>query len=117
MARNQGIKSRNLVSKPVRIGAGAKAVRPGGAAQIGVSVGTHVTEKRKETKYRGERVFGGGVMPSKFGNEVATNVGGGGPGKGRVLYGQAGSQGQHGSVNLSGPRIANTRGECPDSKR
>jgi hypothetical protein len=34
-----------------------------------------------------------------LGNAVATNVNGGGPGKGRVLYGQSGYQAQHsGSV-------------------
>jgi hypothetical protein len=34
---------------------------------------------------------------------VALNVGGGGCGTGRTLYGQSGSQGQHGSVNPGNP--------------
>ena len=39
-----------------------------------------------------------GVGATKLGNEVALNVGGGGPGAGRTLYGQSGVQGQHGPV-------------------
>jgi hypothetical protein len=34
----------------------------------------------------------------KLGNEVALNVGPGGCGTGRTLYGQSSSQGQHGPV-------------------
>jgi hypothetical protein len=39
-----------------------------------------------------------------LGNQVAGNVGGGGPGKGRVLYGQSGLQGQHGAPAPGNPR-------------
>jgi hypothetical protein len=34
----------------------------------------------------------------ELGNSKALDVGGGGPGKGRVLYGQSGTQAQHGPV-------------------
>jgi hypothetical protein len=37
-------------------------------------------------------------MSVPFGNEVALNVGKGGCGTGRTLYGQAGTQGTHGDV-------------------
>jgi len=39
----------------------------------------------------------GGVGAVPLGNEVALNVKGGGPGKGYVQHGQAGSQGCHGT--------------------
>ena len=39
-----------------------------------------------------------GVGATKLGNEVALNVGSGGPGAGRTLYGQSGTNAQHGPV-------------------
>jgi hypothetical protein len=52
------------------------------------------------TSYRGEPLHNPerNFHPVKLGNEVALNVGPGGCGTGRTLYGQAGSQGQHGAV-------------------
>ena len=99
-----GIKSRNVVEKGVRTGRGAKAQSPAAVNQIGVKVGSHVTNKG-DTGYRGEDLVRGpgyNVAPG-FGNEVALNVGGGGPGKGRVLHGQAGSQGCHGTPAPGNP--------------
>jgi hypothetical protein len=52
------------------------------------------------TGYRGEQKFSGqNFQPVPFGNQVALNVGPGGCGTGRTLYGQAGSQGSHGPTN------------------
>jgi hypothetical protein len=45
------------------------------------------------------------------------NVGAGGPGVGRNLYGKSGLQGTYGAVNRGEGRIANTKGQWPDSKR
>jgi hypothetical protein len=70
----------------VRTGAPNKAVRPGWAGQIGTSVGTHITAKRTESSYRGVGMKGGAAIPSKLGNELALNVGAGGPGTGRQVY-------------------------------
>jgi hypothetical protein len=42
MGRNQGIKSKNVVHKPVRTGPGAKAVNVKWPAQVGVSRGNRV---------------------------------------------------------------------------
>jgi hypothetical protein len=39
-----------------------------------------------------------------FGNQVALNVKGGGPGTGRTLHGQSGTQGTHGPTNPGSPR-------------
>jgi hypothetical protein len=41
-----------------------------------------------------------------MGNEIALNVGKGGPGTGRTLYGQCGTQGQHPNGNPNGkPKV------------
>jgi hypothetical protein len=95
------------VEPRVRTGGGSRGTHPGGVAQLGQHVGDKATHGNpKGTGYRGEplhnnRSFQSGV---KFGNEVALNVGKGGPGTGRTLYGQAGSQGTHGSTNPGNPR-------------
>jgi hypothetical protein len=111
-----GPKSKNVVEPRVRTGSGSHGTRPGGAASIGQSYGSHVTNK-DDTGYRGpkfhsERNF----QPVPFGNEVALNVGKGGCGTGRTLYGQAGSQGTHGATNPGRPGLPSTRGQWPDSK-
>ena len=93
-----GIASKQHVSIPVRTGTGSRDVMPGGAAQLGQKQGDHVT-REGSTGYRGEPLHSGrSFNPTKFGNELAGNVGKGGPGAGRTLYGQSGSQGRHGPV-------------------
>jgi hypothetical protein len=86
-----GPKSRQVTQKPVRTGNPNRAVRPGFAGQIGTSIGTHVTERRRETDYRGERMKGGAAIASKLGNQVAaeTTCGVGGS---RTIY-KSGGQG------------------------
>jgi hypothetical protein len=103
-----GIGSKNVVRKPVRTGAGAKAAHKAGVAQLGQHVGDHVT-KSGATGYRGEPLYGGaGYNPVKYGNEVALNVGGGGAGKGRTVY-KSGSQ--QGLQTRSLPTGRDTLGE------
>ena len=96
--------SKNIVHKPVKTGAGSKSTSPGAVGQIGQSQGSHVTNKG-DTGYRGE-IFHKppNFQPVPFGNETALNVKGGGPGKGRTLYGQSGSQGCHGQPAQGSPR-------------
>jgi hypothetical protein len=91
-----GYGSRQYVEKPVRIGTGSHATTPGYAGQLGQKQGSHVTS-HDDSDYRGEIMHRGGTLPTKFGNEKALDVGGGGCGTGRTLYGQAGSQGTHGT--------------------
>src|SRR5215468_9555221 len=94
-----GYGSRQHVEKPVKTGTGPQSARPAGVAQIGIMWGDHVTNKGGQG-YTGERLHHDNrtFQPVKFGNEVALNVGQGGCGTGRTLYGQAGSQGTHGDV-------------------
>jgi hypothetical protein len=84
------------------------SARPAGVAQIGVSWGNHQTALGgSTTKYSGERLHNPERNPSMsvpFGNEKALDVGKGGCGTGRTLYGQAGSQDTHGSTNPGSPR-------------
>jgi hypothetical protein len=94
-----GINSRVNVTKPVRTGQPATKISPKGVSQYGSSIGNHATDSGRmlrggvETPHLGPMSGPGSV---KLGNEVAMNVGGGGPGSGRVLYGQSGTNQQYG---------------------
>jgi len=102
-----GYGSRPHVEKSVRTGGGSKSTRPAGVSQIGYQVGDHTTNRPGSRGYRGEKLHGPAernFQPVKFGNEVALNVGKGGCGTGRTLYGQAGTQGTHGLTNPGNPR-------------
>jgi hypothetical protein len=92
-----GIKSRVNVEKPVRTGKGARAIVPAGASQLGARQGNHITDGGS-TPYGGVQLYsrGPGYNKSQYGNEVALNVKGGGPGVGYKQYGQSGSQGTYG---------------------
>jgi hypothetical protein len=102
----------------VRVGDRARAGNVRGVSQIGQSLGNHVTETARkgqpvENLYGAKQPAGGpGGVP--LGNQVALNVGKGGCGAGRNLYGQSGTQGVQGPVNPGGGRIANTKGSWPD---
>jgi hypothetical protein len=99
-----GYGSRPHVEKSVRTGSGSHGTNVGAVGQLGQKVGDHVT-RQGSTGYRGEPFHSGrSFNPTKFGNEVALNVGKGGCGTGRTLYGQAGSQGTHGATNPGSPR-------------
>ena len=94
-----GYGSRPHVEKSVRTGTGSRGTHPGGVAQLGQHTGDHTTNRPGSSGYRGEPLHNDrNFQPVKFGNELATNVGKGGPGAGRTLYGQSGQQGQHGPV-------------------
>ena len=74
------------VSASVRTGTGSKGSTPAAAAQIGAS-----------TAFRKDQVDAGPAYnPTKYGNEVALNVGKGGPGTGHTVM-PCGSQGTHGT--------------------
>jgi hypothetical protein len=109
-----GIASRVNTQPSVRTGSGSHSTRPAGVAQLGQKQGSHVT-RGGESDYRGERLHNDrSFQPVPFGNEVALNVGKGGPGAGRTLYGQSGQQGCHGQPAQGGPKITNTKGQWPD---
>jgi hypothetical protein len=87
----------------------SQRVNPGGADQQGQAMGNHSTDSGKALRNPATPLSAGtfgGPGSTKLGNEVALNVGGGGPGAGRTLYGQSGVQGQHGPVNPGKPTPA-----------
>jgi hypothetical protein len=92
------------VQPSVRTGTGSHSTRPAGVNMLGAMQGNKVTSQKGTTPYTGERLHNDrNFQPVKFGNEVALNVGKGGCGTGRKLYGQAGSQGTHGNTNPGNP--------------
>jgi hypothetical protein len=82
--------SRNNRQVGNRTGVGGRIVNPRAVSQIGQSLGNHSTEKSGRTNPT-EKMYGANTQPVPFGNEVALNVGGGGPGKGRNLWGKSGT--------------------------
>jgi hypothetical protein len=89
-----GLKSRQVVEKPVRTGAGAKAISQRFVSRIGASQGNKVTEQSGTLNIdRPGPYKGTGFQSVKFGNEVALNVGGGGPGSGRQIFRSASQHG------------------------
>lgn len=91
-----GITGKNVTQKPVRYGDRARAMSPKGVSQIGSQRGNHATNragllKRDVERTQGELKPAGGPGGVMLGNEVAKNVGKGGPGAGRVVM-RSGSQ-------------------------
>lgn len=91
------------------VGRPSTRISPAGVSQMGGSYGNHSMDSggKKLTKsiepVRGGALPKGGPGGVPLGSEVATNVGGGGPGKGRTLYGQGGTQGCHGAPDPGNP--------------
>jgi hypothetical protein len=109
MAKNKpagGLGSRVVTKQSVRNGMPARNQSPRGVSQIGSSMGNHATEGGGKTLKGGVEQVQRGVIPGvgsvKLGNEVAKNVGGGGPGTGRVVMG-CGTQGMHGPAAPGNP--------------
>lgn len=101
-----------------RLGRGAQEMRPRGVSQIGESIGNKSTETGKVKGIPSEKIQGKSLpagLSVELGNSRALNVGGGGPGAGRKLYGQSGSNRQYGTSPAGLPRIADTRGQWPDT--
>jgi hypothetical protein len=97
-----GIKSRNVVHKPVRTGAAREHIQKAGVAQLGQMQGNHATNKGA-TNYKGVGLIGPkSPIRVPLGNEVALNVDGGGPGKGRTIY-ETGTQCQTGAPAQGNP--------------
>jgi hypothetical protein len=104
-ARSGGGSTMNKnVSPPVRTGSPSKGSSPGAADQIGASTAFKKDQVDARPGYDG----------AKYGNEVALNVGKGGPGTGRTIM-PCGSQGMHGLANQgesprNAPRGIDSRG-------
>jgi hypothetical protein len=97
-----GIASKQHVSKPVRTGAPRERVIVAGVAQLGQRQGNKAMGKAERLDYSGVPIFSGQGYPSKLGNSVALNVGGGGPGTGRTIY-KTGTQCMTGAPDKGDP--------------
>ena len=86
-----GLTSNKLVTKREATREAPRIRRVGEAAvaDIGSMKGNH--SENRTLPYSARPLYGGNGYPTKLGNELATNVSGGGPGKGRVVH-RAGSQ-------------------------
>jgi hypothetical protein len=87
---------------------------PTNDVRLGESVGNKATDSSKMLRKSADPVRkgsfpAGSVGAVKLGNELAGNVGGGGPGTGREVM-RSGTQGQHGNAN---PGIARPGADKP----
>jgi len=101
-----GITSNKLVHPGVRTGAPREGINPGYAGQIGGALGNKVMNQGKPVTGAAEPMYGVAPYKSALGNEVAGNVGKGGPGTGRTVH-RSGSQAQHGAAtgNVGKPSL------------
>jgi hypothetical protein len=99
-----GITSNKFVQPNIRTGSPNKGSSPGSADQIGQSVAFKREEVERGRAYPG----------TKLGNEVALNIGKGGPGAGRTTH-PCGSQGRHGPPVAGEPRQGSTADVGPRS--
>jgi hypothetical protein len=119
-----GIKSRNVVHKPVKTGVGARGVNVKWPAQVGVSRGNRVQGGVEggrggvlpvPGKIIAEPYKGTSFRPVKQGNEIAAATKCG-PGGSREVF-KTGTQQTFGAVNPGRPKLTNTKNQWPDSKR
>jgi hypothetical protein len=88
------------VRTPIRTGPpNTKVISPSAAANIGNSKGNHASDGAggRSLQRPSDPLVQGTRPQVPMGNEVAKNVGRGGPGAGRTIH-ATGSQGQHGPV-------------------
>jgi len=89
--------SKKQVNTPVRYGQPAKVVSPGGADQLGQAMGAKRVGGRITNENSASPLYQGnlaGPGSQKLGNELAGNVGKGGPGAGRTVMAR-GTQSHH----------------------
>jgi hypothetical protein len=103
-----GIGSRVVKEVGYRTGKPATRISPGGASQIGESVGNKATDSNRMLRKSADPVRegsfpAGSIGAVKLGNEVARNVCGGGPGKGRELLGKSGTNQVYGAPAQGNP--------------
>jgi hypothetical protein len=95
---SQGLQSSKLVKPPVRTGKAATGVRPGYPDNLGNMRGNHVTGQGSVPANLTPMQTVKPPISVPLGNAIATNVGAGGPGTGRVVR-PTGTQGQWGAAN------------------
>jgi hypothetical protein len=96
-----GINTKQHVRVGVRVGpASTQKVSPEAVSAIGNQRGNHtMAGTAPMSKAMPPALIRGNAVQVPLGNDLARNVGRGGPGVGYVKHGQSGSQGFHGSPN------------------
>ncbi len=89
-----GPASKQVKQVSVKTGGPNRAKSPAAVNQMGNHLGNPNAVAKLDV---------GKALPSKLGNEKARDVGVGGPGKGRTLYGQSGTNKQYGNGGPSRP--------------
>lgn len=90
-----GIASRVVTRPTVRGGAAsANKISPGAVSMIGISRGDHASDPAKTVKLTPQPLVTSQLNSVALGNSLAKNVGAGGPGRGRKVFG-SGSQGRY----------------------
>jgi hypothetical protein len=94
-----GIRSNKLVRPGVRVGpASTNKIDPRGVSQYGYATGSRLERSGSYTTDNTALPVNAGTMSQvRLGNDVARNVGKGGPGTGRTVY-RSGYQATHGPV-------------------
>jgi hypothetical protein len=96
-----GITSNKLVHPGVKSGSpNLNAYSPRGVSQLGYSPGSTLSKTGAFTTQNSALPLSEGQMRDfvPMGNALTNNVGKGGPGTGRTLYGQGGTQATHGDL-------------------
>jgi hypothetical protein len=96
-----GINSRVVTHPGIKAGArDLTAYSPRGVSQIGAAQGSRLDRAGSFTTRNSALPYSDGQRKDfvPLGNSLTNNVGAGGPGTGRTLYGQGGTQSQHGPV-------------------
>jgi hypothetical protein len=122
MASNKkggGSGSRVIREVPVRVGNRSDVVNPRAVSQVGQSLGNKASTGNSKTVRPVENVYAGrlpagGPGGIALGNAKALDVGKGGAGAGRNLYGQSGSNKTYGPTNPGVPGLPSTKGQWPD---
>jgi hypothetical protein len=93
----------------------ANAISPRGASQIGSALGNHSTGDAQVLRKAVEPLTAGRGYSTPVG--PANSLACGPQGQGRKLYGQSGSNQTYGPPAAGLPRIANTKGQWPDTNK
>jgi hypothetical protein len=101
---------RTTIEKTTRTGAPSHGVSPKYVSQIGTAREPEGVERMRDRSPQGANI--------KLGNQVALNVGSGGPGKGRTVH-ASGSQGHHTEAPRQPQRAEVERGDrrIPEPRR
>jgi hypothetical protein len=96
--------NKHVEIRPVVGSTMTRKTNPATAGDFGKSIGNHASDNGRPggmVQRKDAPLHVPAKAPSRLGNDLALNVGRGGPGAGRFLHGQSGSQGTYGGSSNS----------------